>query len=71
MVNLASEQNAKLINQRFKELEKENRELRTAFKRVELTITTLNNKLDQQMGLYQQFFVKQYGTGPTERSENE
>lgn len=71
MVNLASEQNAKLINQRFKELEKEQRELRTTLQRLELTIATLNNKLDSQKDLYQQFFVKQYGTGPTERSNDE
>jgi len=65
--NLASEVNAKIINQRFKELETENSEVREALKRMELTIATLNNKLDSQTEMYQKFFVQQYGTGSTER----
>lgn len=68
-INLASELNAKLINQRFKELNEENNRLRDNLKKMELSIATLNNKLDSQMQLYQQFFVKQYGTGSTETKE--
>ncbi len=67
MNNLASEGNAKKINQRFKELEEDNRALVKQLKQMELTIQTLNNKLDSQMELYKDFFVKQYGTGSTER----
>lgn len=70
-VNLASEENAKKINQRFRELETEIREFRTAMKRMELTLATFDNKLNDQTDLYQQFFVKQYGTGSTERIDND
>ena len=66
-INLASESNAKKINQRFKELEEYIRQLEKNQRQMELTIQTLNNKLDSQMELYKDFFVKQYGTGSTER----
>jgi predicted nucleic acid-binding Zn-ribbon protein len=68
-VNLASEENAKRINQRFKEYELEVLELKKQIVQTSNTIATLNNKVDSMARLYQEFFVKQYGTGPTERSE--
>lgn len=69
-INLASPENAKKINQRFKELEGEINQLKEAQVIVGKTLQTMNAKLDSQMELYRDFFVKQYGTGPTERSEN-
>lgn len=64
-VNLASEQNAAKINQRFKELEHEILELNKKLKSQENAIQTQANKLTTQMELYTQFFVQQYGNGPT------
>ena len=68
-MNLASDDNAKRILAQLKEYDKSYREVLQKMEMMEKTIQTLNLKLDQQMKLYTDFFVKQYGSGPTERSE--
>lgn len=65
---MASEENAKKILARLKIYDEDYRRVLVQLKQMENTIQTLNNKLDSQMELYKDFFVKQYGTGPTERS---
>lgn len=66
-VNMASEENAKKIIARLKTYDEDYRRVLVQLKQMENTIQTLNNKLDSQMELYKDFFVKQYGSGPTER----
>lgn len=63
--NLASEKNAKLINQRFKEIEKDLRDKNKEIETLQNHIAILNEKLDNQTKMIQNLWVKDMGRGST------
>lgn len=63
MLNLASEENAKRINQRFKELEAEIRDVREYAESLENVIGNLNQMIQKQTNMIQQVWVSKNGTG--------
>jgi len=64
MANLASEENAKKINQRFKELEAEIRDVREYAQSLENMIGNLSQMIQKQTNMIQQVWVLKNGTGP-------
>lgn len=63
--NLASEQNALKINQRFKELEGEIVTLRGQLKTQENSLANLQSLIEGQNKVIAQLYVSKYGNGPT------
>lgn len=61
--NLASEGNARKINQRFRELEAEIRELRANQQTLENAIGNANGLIQAQTNMIQQVWVARNGTG--------
>ena len=66
MTNLASDVNAKIINQRFKELEAEILELKEAMTVLENTVGNMQNLINAQTQMIQNVWVQDKGTGGTE-----
>lgn len=66
MVNLASDDNAKRINQRFKELETEILELKETIARLQNNQGNLQNLIEAQTRMIQQVWVNKNGTGGTD-----
>lgn len=64
MANLASEENAKKINHRFKELEAEIRDVREYAQSLENMIGNLSQMIQKQTNMIQQVWVSKNGTGP-------
>ena len=65
MVNLASDLNAKLINQRFRELEADIRDLQDANKTMENQLGNMQNLINKQTDMIQKLWVNNNGTGST------
>lgn len=63
--NLASEGNAKKINQRFRELEDEIINLKKELTTMSNAVGNMQNLINKQTEMIQQVFVLKYGNGPT------
>lgn len=64
--NLASAENAAKINQRFRELEAENRALAQHVRSMETALAQTNTRLDAMHSIVQQLMAGAFGSGPTE-----
>lgn len=67
MTNLASEENAKKINQRFKELEQTIRDQADRMTMLEGTVGNMQNLINKQTDMIQKLWVNNNGTGATEK----
>lgn len=65
--NLASEENANKINQRFKELTSEVLELQKEIKFLKGTVGNMQNLIQKQTQMIQNVWVNKNGTGATEK----